>query len=163
VGRLFNKFIKISRPLVWGLARAYDLKIQPPLYASGQYPLIIKGSKEQALNSIPKSVYFNTRSGQIVIGENAVFGEDVKLLTGKHMNVEEANRSKINLHSVPESGRDIEIGKDCYIGSGAIIVGPVIVGDYAVVGAGSVVTKNVPDYAFVAGVPAKLVRMLSKN
>lgn len=50
------------------------------------------------------------------------------------------------------------IGNDVWIGHGAIILGGVKVGNGAVIAAGSVVTKNVPDYAIVAGVPAKVIK-----
>lgn len=58
-----------------------------------------------------------------------------------------------------ESGRyDIIIGNDVWIGTGAIILGNIKIGNGAVVAAGTVVTKDVPDYAVVAGVPAKIIR-----
>ncbi|KAA0690874.1 antibiotic acetyltransferase [Halopseudomonas laoshanensis] len=50
------------------------------------------------------------------------------------------------------------IGNDVWIGRSAIILSGVSVGDGAVVGAGSIVTKNVPPYAVVAGNPAKIIR-----
>ena len=56
---------------------------------------------------------------------------------------------------------DITVGADCLIGYGAILVGPVWVGHGAVVGAGSVVTRDVPPYAVVAGNPA--VQVAARN
>lgn len=50
------------------------------------------------------------------------------------------------------------IGNDCWIGSYAIIMGGVTIGDGAVVAAGSIVTKDVPPYAIVGGIPAKVIR-----
>jgi len=52
----------------------------------------------------------------------------------------------------------VHIGNDVWIGRSAIILSGISVGDGAVVGAGSVVTKNVPPYAIVAGNPARLIR-----
>lgn len=52
----------------------------------------------------------------------------------------------------------VHIGNDVWIGLNAIICDGVNIGDGAVVGAGSVVTQNVPDYAIVGGVPAKIIR-----
>lgn len=50
------------------------------------------------------------------------------------------------------------IGNDCWIGQGAFIAGGITIGDGAVVLAGAVVTKDVPPYAIVGGVPAKIIR-----
>jgi len=49
---------------------------------------------------------------------------------------------------------------DCWIGAGTIILPNVIIGKGALIGAGSVVTKNVEPYSVVAGVPAKLIRKI---
>lgn len=51
-----------------------------------------------------------------------------------------------------------EIGNDVWIGSNSIIMGGVKIGNGAIIGSGAVVTKDVPDYAIVAGVPAKIIR-----
>lgn len=56
-----------------------------------------------------------------------------------------------------EEKYDIEIGNDCWIGEGAFLVGGVKISDGAVVLAHAVVTKNVPAYAIVGGVPAKII------
>lgn len=52
----------------------------------------------------------------------------------------------------------VEIGNDVWIGERAIILGGIRIGDGAVVGAGAIVTKDVPAYAIVGGVPAKIIR-----
>lgn len=64
--------------------------------------------------------------------------------------------------SVYSASRDdsslIEIGSDVLVGFGAIIVGTTIIGDGCIIGAGSVVTRNLPPYTVCAGVPAKPIR-----
>jgi acetyltransferase-like isoleucine patch superfamily enzyme len=142
------------------LARAYDLRIDQPFRALGQWPVILDDPAFAKL-ATPPTVMFNTRSGSIRVGPECVFGEDVMLLTGKHLNVQEAAERREPLHSVPEFGRDIVIGRGCYIGSRAIIIGPATIGDYAVVGAGAVVTRDVAAYTFVAGVPARVINVLT--
>ena len=57
-----------------------------------------------------------------------------------------------------EFSKPIKIGNDCWIGEGAFICGGVTIGDGAVVYAHSVVTKDVPPYAIVAGVPARIIK-----
>lgn len=54
--------------------------------------------------------------------------------------------------------KHVEIGNDVWIGFRAVILGGVKIGDGAVVGAGAVVTKDVPPYAIVGGVPAKIIK-----
>jgi Acetyltransferase (isoleucine patch superfamily) len=57
----------------------------------------------------------------------------------------------------------IHLKHDSWIGAGAIILPNVTVGEFSVIGAGSVVTKDVPPYTVVAGVPAKNIKYLDKN
>jgi len=54
----------------------------------------------------------------------------------------------------------INIGYNCYIGAGATILGPITIGNNVTIAAGAVVTKDVPDNAVVAGVPAKVIKIL---
>lgn len=150
------------RPFIRSIAYHCGLKLNHPHTALGEHPLIFKDTEEVYKANTPASVIFNTRSGMIVVGENCVFGEDVNLLTGKHNCISDVADLR-NLHEVPKSGRNIIIGKGCYIGSGAIIIGPVSIGDYAVICAGSVVTKDVPSQTMYGGVPAKNIKDLKIN
>lgn len=156
---LLDIFLNVINPLVSHAARFYGIEISKSFKIHGQNPLIID-NEESAMKRIPKSVYFNTRSGSITIGYNTVFGENVMVLTGKHLNYSESNEQGVSIHHVPLSGRDIQIGENCYIGSGAIIIGKVKIGDYSVIGAGSVVTKDIPEKVFVGGIPAKIIRKI---
>jgi acetyltransferase-like isoleucine patch superfamily enzyme len=150
-----------TAPLVRRIARAYGIRLDSARTAHGQNPLIFEDTFEDVKNNVPASVYFNTRSGQISVGSAAGFGENVMVLTGKHFGYDEAQRNGLPFHYVPSVGRDIIIGKGAYIGSGAILIGPLTIGDHAMIGAGAVVTKDVPPHAFVAGNPARLIKMLN--
>ena len=143
---------------MWRIARAYSVKVVSFPIAAGKHELIFNGDYAKVSHQVPGSCYFNTESGKITVGENTVFGEQVMVLTGKHLNIDEACEKSIDLHAVPENGRDVNIGCGCYIGSGAIIIGPVQIGDFSVIGAGSVVTKNIPKKTFYAGNPARMIR-----
>lgn len=66
-------------------------------------------------------------------------------------------KTKFSEHPRPPPKR-VSIGHDVWIGRSAIVLPGVLVGDGAVIGAGSVVTKDVPPYAIVVGNPARLVR-----
>lgn len=54
--------------------------------------------------------------------------------------------------------KDTTIGEDCWIGTGAKILKGVNIGNGVVIGANSVVTKDIPDYAIVGGIPAKIIK-----
>jgi len=58
---------------------------------------------------------------------------------------------------VPRAGFDIHIGSGCWIASGAIILGGVRIGNNVIVAANAVVSKDIPDFAVAAGVPARVI------
>ncbi|MGA2785148.1 MAG: CatB-related O-acetyltransferase [Candidatus Bathyarchaeia archaeon] len=68
------------------------------------------------------------------------------------------NASNTNIQDYPPNLEQTVIGNDVWIGYGAILLQGVKIGDGAVIGAGAVVTRDVPAYAMVGGVPAKTIR-----
>ncbi len=111
-------------------------------------------------NCSTMNTIFNVASGDIIIKDNTAFTHNCMLLTGTHKFYNGCRASLLENHSfeeVPTSGRDIVIGSGCYIGSGAIFIGPVEIGDNVIIGAGSVVTKNIESGCFAAGIPAKVI------
>lgn len=90
----------------------------------------------------------------ITIGDNSLIGPGVKIVTASHPYEAEKRRD----WSVTCS--PITIGEDVWIGAGAVILPGVTVGARSIIGAGSVVTKDVPPDAIVAGNPAKIIRSL---
>jgi maltose O-acetyltransferase len=54
--------------------------------------------------------------------------------------------------------KEVRIGRDCYFGAGSVVLGGVTVGDGAVLGAGSIVKRDVPPYEIWAGNPAEFIR-----
>ncbi|WP_240733075.1 DapH/DapD/GlmU-related protein [Jeotgalibacillus sp. S-D1] len=104
--------------------------------------------------TIGKNVFFNTGCsfqdrGGIVIGDGTMIGMNVTIATLNHgLPLETRNTT----FSSP-----VVIGKNGWIGSNATILPGVTIGNNAVVAAGAVVTKDVPDNTVVAGVPAKFV------
>ena len=108
------------------------------------------------------------------IGRFCSFAGGVKAGLGKHpidrfstspVFYSTNNRMKVNWgqkNDVDET-TTVEIGNDVWIGTNAIIVGEVKIGNGAIVAAGSVVTKDVPSYAIVGGVPAKIIGYKDQN
>ena len=98
----------------------------------------------------------NARIDQAVtIGDNVVMGPDVVIMTNAH-EFDDTN-TPIRLQDA-QSRRPVSLGNGVWLGTRVIILPGVHVGEGAVVGAGSVVTRNVPANAVVAGVPARFLR-----
>ena len=95
-------------------------------------------------------------NGKVVIGDNVMMGPDVCIYTKNHAFA----RTDIPMN---KQGVDVErpvvIENDVWIGARVIILPGVHIGTGAVVGAGSVVTKDVPCYAVVGGNPARILKM----
>lgn len=106
----------------------------------------------------------------VSIGKYCSIGRDISIISGKHdldlfstysfygfdhkspfFNYKDENYSF-------EASTHTEIGNDVWIGSYAKIIGGVNIGNGSVIGAGSIVTKDVPPYAIVAGSPARIIR-----
>jgi maltose O-acetyltransferase len=105
-------------------------------------------------------VYFNFNCVvldvcQVKIGDYTLLGPAVQIYTATHpMNA--ALRRK------QEFGKPIEIGSDVWIGGGAIICPGVTIGSRTVIGAGSVVTRNIPNAVFAAGNPCRVIREITE-
>jgi len=92
---------------------------------------------------------------QVRIGDFTLFGPAVQIYTPMHpMNAELRRRE--------EYGKPVEIGSDVWVGGGAIILPGVRIGSRAVIGAGSVVTRDVPAGVFAAGNPCRVVREITE-
>lgn len=95
-------------------------------------------------------------NGKVVIGKNVMMGPDVCIYTKNHA----FDRTDIpmNLQGVsPE--KSVFIDDDVWVGARVIILPGVHIGTGAIIGAGAVVTKDVPDYAVVGGNPARILKM----
>lgn len=97
---------------------------------------------------IGRGVFIDHAAG-VVIGESAIVGDNVTLFQGVTLGAT-GNEKTWKRHPTLESG--------VFVGSGARILGPVTVGKNARIGAGSVVLRDVPPDATVAGVPARVVK-----
>ena len=67
------------------------------------------------------------------------------------------------LRRTQELGKPVSIGSDVWVGGGAIICPGVTIGSRTVIGAGSVVTKDIPENVFAAGNPCRIIREISEN
>jgi acetyltransferase-like isoleucine patch superfamily enzyme len=109
--------------------------------------------------AVVNNALFNLSGGTITLGEHAFFGHDVAVLTGTH-DVEQFGRAR--QLAFPRSGRDVVIGEGVWLASHVLVLGPVTIGDHAVVAAGSLVREDVEPYSVVAGRPAKPVKTIAR-
>lgn len=126
--------------------------IEPPFHSNW-------GGKHVHLGN---NVYFNFNATlvddtHIYIGDNTLIGPNVTLATAGHPILPEL-REKALQFNLP-----IHIGKNCWLGAGVIVLPGVTIGDNTVIGAGSVVTKDIPANVVVVGNPCKVLREINEH
>ena len=134
---------------IWGQPLDNSVRMFPPFYtAFGK------------TTRVGKDVFINfgctfLDQGGITIEDGVFIGPEAKILTEGHPEQPEIRHT---LQTKP-----VIIRRKAWIGAGAMILPGVTVGENAIVAAGAVVTKNVPDNAIVAGVPAKVLRTIKTD
>ncbi len=121
--------------------------IEPPLHANWGGKFVHFG----------KNVYANfgltlVDDTHIYVGDNTEFGPNVVAATAGHPIDAERRREGLQYN------KPIHIGKNCWIGAGALIMPGVAIGDNSVIGAGSVVTKDIPSGVVAVGNPCRVLR-----
>lgn len=112
---------------------------------------------------------FNTTildDGRIYIGDNVMLGPNVSLMASSHPLIPEeriAMKYKDGHVSVSEYAEEIDIGNNVWIACNVVVCGGVHIGNNAVIGAGSVVTKDIPDNYIAYGNPCKPIRMITEK
>ena len=143
--------VSITCPNHISIGRKCYLARDCKLYATPESPIRIGANFSANAN-----VMINARGkGHITIGNNVLIGPNVVLRSNDH--VFERATVLINEQGMTEGA--ITIGNDVWIASNAVILKNVFIGDGAVVGAGAVVTKDVPPHTIVGGVPARKIGM----
>lgn len=130
--------------LVAGLGQVgRDVVVRPPFHIDYGYNITLGHGVFMNFGCIVLDVV------AVTIGDGAQIGPAVQILTADHPRDPEQRRAGL------EFGRPIRIGANVWIGGGAIILPGVTIGDDAIVGAGSVVTRDVSAGATVVGNPAR--------
>lgn len=126
--------------------------IEPPFHSNW-------GGKNVHLG---KNVYFNFNATMvddthIYIGDYTMLGPNVVIATAGHPILPEL-REKALQYNLP-----VHIGKNCWLGAGVIVLPGVTIGDNSVIGAGSVVTKDIPANVVAVGNPCKVLREINEH
>lgn len=93
----------------------------------------------------------------IYVGENTMLGPNVVLATAGHPILPEL-REKGYQYNMP-----IHIGKNCWLGAGVIVLPGVTIGDHSVIGAGSIVTRDIPANVVAVGNPCRVLRPIGEK
>jgi len=141
----FEKRVKLLKELFAEIGEG--TYIEPPFYANW-------GGHHVHLG---KNVYANfgltlVDDTHIYIGDYTMFGPHVTIATGGHPILPGLREQGYQYNA------SVRIGKNCWIGAGAVIVPGVTIGDNVVIGAGSVVTKDIPSHVVAAGNPCRVLR-----
>ncbi|XP_075262260.1 putative acetyltransferase DDB_G0275913 [Convolutriloba macropyga] len=128
-----------------------NLHIEPPVFCDYGYNMKIGDNCFFNFNCVFLDVC------PITIGNAVKFGPNVSLYAATH-----PLNAKVRASGL-EYGEPIVIGDDAWIGGGCVILPGITIGKSAIVGAGSVVTKDVPDDAVVAGNAAEVIKMVDNS
>lgn len=93
----------------------------------------------------------------IYVGDYTLIGPNVTIASAGHP-IQPELRQKAYQYNMP-----VKIGKNCWIGAGVIIVPGITIGDNVVIGAGSVVTKDIPDNVIAVGNPCRVLRKVNEH
>jgi len=96
--------------------------------------------------------------GEVIIGDDVLLAQNVSLIAFNH----HYSRTDVPIRLQGESFEPIKIGNDVWIGINVVVTAGVTVGSHAIVAAGAVVTKDVPDWGIVGGIPAKVIKYRNK-
>jgi len=127
------------------------LWLQPPFYCDYGYNMVIGERVFFNFNCVVLDV------AEVKIGSRTLFGPNVQIYTATHPIY------PIERASGLEYAKPIAIGEDVWVGGSAVICPGVTIGDRSVIGAGSVVTRDIPDDVFAAGNPCRVVRPITKE
>ena len=130
------------------MGKETDAWVQPPFFCDHGANIVLGTKVYLNFNCVVLDV------ARVTIGSNVLFGPSVQIYTATHP-ISAAERRKWI-----ESAKPITIGSDVWVGGGAVICPGVSIGDRSVIGAGSVVTRDIPSDVIAAGNPARIIRAL---
>lgn len=122
--------------------------VRPPLFVDYGYQVHIGARSFINYGAVLLDV------APIIIGEDVQMGPNIQLLTPTHPLEAEPRRAKW------EAARPITIGSNVWLGGGVIVCPGVTIGENSVVGAGAVVTRDLPANVLAVGNPARVIRQL---
>lgn len=144
----FEKIEKIVKEL---LGKSEGAFINPPFYCDYGFNI-----------EVGKNFYANYNCtildvGKVTIGDNCMFAPNVAIYTAGHP-IHPDSRNSMYEYGIP-----VSIGDNCWLGGNTIVCPGVKIGNNVVIGAGSVVTKDIPDRSIAAGNPCRVIRTITEE
>ena len=139
--------------------RLWNLKMYLPARVISQFSRFLTGIEIHPKAKIGKNLFIDHGMG-VVIGETSEIGDNVTIY---HMVTLGGISPSINSDDQRNVKRHPTLKDNVVVGSGAQVLGPIIVGENAKIGANAVVTKNVPENAIMVGIPAKNVGVATEE
>ncbi|WP_080873907.1 sugar O-acetyltransferase [Oceanobacillus timonensis] len=102
---------------------------------------------------------------EVVIGNHCDFGPNVTIVTPVHPMLPDERRAIMDKDGVPKHmcyAKPVKIGNDCWLGANVVVCPGVTIEDNCVIGAGSVVVKDIPSNTFAAGNPCRVIREITE-
>lgn len=144
----YEEIIRASKEVI---PESKDLFIIPPFYC--EYGTHIRLGKNFFANY--NCVMIDV--AEISVGDNCMFGPNVSIYTAGHP------IHPVTRNSGYEYGKPVSIGDNCWIGGSVTILPSVTIGKNTVIGAGSVVTKDIPENVIAVGNPCRVLRKITDD
>lgn len=103
---------------------------------------------------------------EVTIGDNCDFGPNVTIVTPIHPMLPNERQKILTADGTEKPlcyAKPVHIGNNCWFGASVTVCPGVTIGDNCVIGAGSVVTKDIPSDSFAAGVPCRIIRKITES
>lgn len=147
----FSDFEKISELVKKLFGKAENAVVTPPFYCDYGFNIEVGRNFYANFNCTILDV------AKVTIGDNCFMAPNVAIYTAGHP-IHPDSRN-----SLYEYGASVTIGDNVWIGGSTVIVPGVHIGSNVVIGAGSVVTRDIPDWCIAAGNPCKVIRPITEE
>ena len=145
------------RPYALFFPKIRSFLVRNYLKTCGIKPRVKKGAEISPYATLGNYSELGTNcliQANVHIGNNVIMGPDVKVYSRNH----KYDRLDVPIQVQGKNYYETFIGNDVWLGSNVIVTAGCKIGDHVIVAAGAVVTKNIPDYAIVGGVPSKILK-----
>ncbi|MDT0606242.1 acyltransferase [Croceitalea rosinachiae] len=150
------------RPYALFFPRLRNWMVKRYLKKSGKKIRVKKGAEISLNSTIGNNTELGTRcmiQANVYIGDDVIMGPDVKIYSRNH----KYSNLEIPIRLQGKDYFKTFIGNDVWLGANVIVTAGCKVGNHVIVAAGAVITKDIPDFAVVGGVPAKVIKFRNEQ